>query len=304
MNVLIAEDDRVSRMTLSACLRGWGFEVIAVDNGQQAFDVLAQPDGPRLALLDWEMPGLDGIEVCARLRAVSGLPFRYLIVLTGREREEDIVAALDRGADDFITKPWKPGELRARLGVGQRMVQLQEQIEENHRTLSRAAQTDYLTGIWNRSAVMRRLEEEVGRSDREHAPLSVLMFDVDHFKNINDTHGHVAGDVVLIEVARRLREACRVYDVVGRYGGEEFLAVVPLAPYAEVEKVAERFRAAIADGPVRTEQAVISVTMSVGAVWREPGGRAGVDALVQMADKMLYQAKENGRNRVELRPFE
>jgi len=155
MNVLIAEDDRVSRMTLSACLRGWGYEVISVDNGQEAFDLLAQPDGPRLALLDWEMPGLDGIEVCARVRAVSGLPFRYLIVLTGRDREEDIVAALDRGADDHITKPWKPGELRARLGVGQRMVQLQEQVEANNRTLSLAAQTDYLTGIWNRSAVTR-----------------------------------------------------------------------------------------------------------------------------------------------------
>jgi len=303
MNVLIAEDDRVSRMTLTARLRGWGFEVISVDNGQEALDVLAKPDGPRLALLDWEMPGLDGIEVCARLRAVSGLPFRYLIVLTGREREEDIVAALDRGADDYITKPWKPGELRARLGVGQRMVQLQEQIEENNRNLSLAAQTDYLTGIWNRSAVMRRLEEELALAARQGAPLSVLMLDVDHFKRVNDTYGHVAGDQVLIEVTRRLRKACRPYDVVGRYGGEEFLAVISQVSYDKLEALAQRFREFVAATPIQTDGPAVAVTVSLGGVWLMPGPPGDADTLIKAADAMLYRAKENGRNRVELRAF-
>jgi diguanylate cyclase (GGDEF)-like protein len=283
MKVLIAEDDKVSRMTLSACLRGWGYEVAPAENGREAFDLLADPDGPRLALLDWEMPEMDGIDVCAKLRTVSDLPFRYLILLTGRGREEDIIAALEKGADDYITKPWMPGELRARLGVGQRMVLLHEQIEAHGRELALAAQTDYLTQIENRSAVLKRLEEESARAKRERMPLSVLMVDVDHFKRVNDTHGHTAGDRVLVEIARRLHEACRPYDVVGRYGGEEFLAVIPHAPYEEICVIAERFRERVAATPVQTDRCAVAVTVSIGGVWLPPEVPGGLPALLDQA---------------------
>ena len=298
MHLLIAEDDNVTRLTLSACLRSWGYKVTAVGNGQEAYEILAEPNGPRLALLDWEMPGLDGTEICEKLCAIRDLPFRYLILLTGHDSEESIITALEKGADDYITKPWKPGELRARLGVGQRTVQVHEQLEEQTRQLALAAQTDYLTRIWNRSAVIGRLEEELSRAGREKAALSVFMMDVDHFKKVNDTYGHAAGDHVLIEVAHRLREACRPYDVVGRYGGEEFLAVIWNASSEATQMLAERFRETIASKPIRADSETIPITISLGAAWKPPQMRVDMRILINEADKMLYQAKETGRNRV------
>ena len=300
MNLLIAEDDSVTRLTLSACLRSWGYEVTALGDGLQAFEILAKPNGPRLALLDWEMPGLDGTEVCEKLRAIRNLPFRYLILLTGHDSEESIVTALAKGADDYITKPWKPGELRARLGVGQRTIQIHEQLEEQTRQLALAAQTDYLTRIWNRSAVIGRLEAELSRAERENASLSVFMMDADHFKLVNDTYGHTAGDQVLIEIAHRLREACRPYDIVGRYGGEEFLAVIWNASFEATQMLAERFREIVAAKTIRAENIMIPVTISLGATWKPPALRMDIRTIVNEADKMLYQAKESGRNRVIL----
>ncbi len=303
MKILVAEDDKVSRMTLAACLRGWGYEVLSAGDGLSAFEWLEKTHGPRLALLDWEMPGLDGIEVCAKLRAIADLPFRYLIVLTGRDREEDIVAALEKGADDYITKPWTPGELRARLGVGQRMVRLYEQLEENSLQLALAAQTDSLTEIWNRSAVMRRLNEECARAARDGTPLSVFMLDLDNFKRVNDTKGHQAGDQVLREVARFFREACRPYDNVGRYGGEEFLIVIPGASYGKTEALAQRLRQVVAVTPIHVDGVRLPVTVSIGAVWLAPGQPGDMAGLIRTADTMLYRAKELGRNRVETSVF-
>ncbi len=299
MKILVAEDDKVSRMTLAACLRGWGYEVISVADGLAAFEWLEKTHGPRLAVLDWEMPGLDGIEVCAKLRAITDLPFRYLIVLTGRDREEDIVAALEKGADDYITKPWTPGELRARLGVGQRMVRLYEQLEETSLRLALAAQTDGLTEIWNRSAIMSRLNEESARAARGGTPLSLFMLDVDHFKRVNDTYGHQVGDQVLKEVARLLRDTCRRYDNMGRYGGEEFLIVVPDVSYGETETFAQRFRQLIAVTPIYADGTRVPVTVSIGAVWLAPEQSGDMGSLIKAADCMLYRAKEFGRNRVE-----
>lgn len=303
MRVLIAEDETASRRMLSVCLTGWGYEVIAVDNGAAALECLQRPDGPRLALLDWEMPEMDGVDVCAKLRAMDGLPFRYLIVLTGHNREEDVIAALDIGADDHMTKPWTPGELRARLGVGERMIRLYEQLEEQTRNLAIAAQTDYLTQLCNRSVVMERLGEELTRTVRTGMPLSVLMLDIDHFKQVNDSYGHTAGDQVLIEVAKRLKEGCRPYDVVGRYGGEEFLVMISPKSYEDTLIAAQRFWALVGAAPIKARGAEIDVTVSVGGVWLAPGFQSTVDALVNAADLMLYRAKELGRNRVEICAF-
>ncbi len=303
MKVLIAEDETTSRRMLSICLSGWGYDVLAVDNGSAALELLAQPDGPRLALLDWEMPGMDGIEVCKHVRALQNVPFRYLIVLTAHNREEDVVLALENGADDHITKPWTPGELRARLGVGQRMIRLYEQIEEHAHNLTVAAQTDYLTRLYNRSVVLERLGEELSRTVRVGMPMSVLMADIDHFKNVNDTYGHLAGDDVLQEVAKRLRLGCRPYDVVGRYGGEEFLMMISPKSYEDTEIAAKRFHALVASAPIEAKGFSLDVTISVGGIWLPPGTPCSVDALVNAADHMLYQAKNRGRNRVEVCSF-
>jgi two-component system cell cycle response regulator len=299
MKILVAEDDLVSRKMLSASLTNWGYDVIHADNGLLALDLLMQPDGPRMALLDWVMPGLEGIEVCSRLRAHPDLSFRYLIVLTGRDHPEDVVKALEQGADDYVTKPWTSAELRARIGVGQRIIQLHERLEDNARRLIMVAQTDDLTQIWNRPAIMRRLGEEVARSNRLKLPFALLMLDIDHFKQVNDTYGHLAGDAVLKEVAARIQSACRKYDVVGRYGGEEFLALLHNTSQRDVRGLAERFLRTIAAQPIPVGDASLTVTASIGATWYNPDELTGIDPLVGFADKMLYQAKANGRNRVE-----
>jgi two-component system cell cycle response regulator len=303
MKVLVAEDDLVSLKMLSAALGNWGYEVIPANNGLLAFDLLTQQDGPRLALLDWEMPGMEGIEVCSRLRERTDLPFRYLIVLTGRDRPEDVAAALEQGADDHVTKPWTSAELRARIGVGNRIIRLHEHLEENERRLIKVAQTDDLTQIWNRPAIMRRLDQELARSDRSKLPFALLMLDVDHFKAVNDSYGHLAGDAVLKEIAARIQNACRKYDIVGRYGGEEFLAILHNTSPEGVWSLAQRFRSCIAEQPISAEGISLTVTASVGAVWHNPEFQSSVDLLVGLADKMLYQAKENGRNRVEFAHF-
>jgi diguanylate cyclase (GGDEF)-like protein/PAS domain S-box-containing protein len=179
----------------------------------------------------------------------------------------------------------------------------QEQLEDSNRILTVTARTDYLTQILNRAAILQRLDDELARAVRQSTPLSVFMVDVDHFKTINDTFGHAAGDQVLIEIAQRLSAACRVYDAVGRYGGEEFLLVVPVASYESTEVIAERFRKCVEANPITVGNVKVSVTVSVGGVWNAPGNSGDVDSIVNMADMMLYQAKEDGRNRVELCPY-
>jgi two-component system cell cycle response regulator len=300
MKILVAEDDLVSLKMLSAALTSWGYEVIPANNGLLAYDLLIQPDGPRLALLDWEMPGMEGIDICSRLRARTDLPIQYLIVLTGHNCPEDVATALEQGADDYVAKPWTSAELRARIGVGNRIIRLHESLEENARRLAKIAQTDDLTQIWNRPAIMRRLSEELARSDRLKVPFAMLMLDVDHFKQINDSYGHLAGDAVLKEVAARIESTCRSYDLVGRYGGEEFLALLHNPARDDVWSLAQRFREVIAKQPMIVEGAALTVTVSVGAIWHDPENVSSVDSLVGLADKMLYQAKENGRNRVEI----
>ena len=179
------------------------------------------------------------------------------------------------------------------------MIQLHERLEDNARRLIRVAQTDDLTQIWNRPAIMRRLEEELARSNRLRLPLALFMLDVDHFKQVNDRHGHLAGDAVLKEVAARMHSVCRPYDVVGRYGGEEFIAVLHNTSREDISALAQRFRNAIAERPINVAENALTVTASIGAAWYHPQKQLTVDALVDFADKLLYQAKENGRNRVE-----
>jgi len=295
MKVLIAEDDVTSRILLQKVLSRWDYEVVATKNGLEAWEVLQSEDAPRLAILDWMRPELDGVEVCRRVRALDAEQPPYLILLTARGGTDDIVEGLDAGADDYLGKPYDPEELRARVDVGRRFLELNERLIEAQRALEVQARTDALTGILNRGAIVRRLGEELARAVREHTTLSVGMIDIDHFKRVNDTYGHAAGDVVLQEVVRRALSVARPYDVIGRFGGEEFLVIVPNTGSAEAEDVLERMRVAVAGSPLRIDGQELTVTVSVGGATSR--GEA-VDQLIVRADDELYRAKEAGRNRV------
>jgi len=262
--------------------------------------VLRKPNAPKLAILDWVMPGMDGIELCRRLRGLKTSDPVYIILLTSRSDKQDIVLGLEAGANDYISKPYDNEELRARAGVGRRMVELQRQLISAKKELKHMATHDFLTGAPNRRAILGSLEKEIMRADRENATLSIGLCDVDHFKEINDTWGHQVGDEVLQEIVRRIQAMLRCYDHVGRYGGEEFLTAVPYINYGG-ESAFERLRKAVADPHISTRAGDISVTISIGVV--TVTGAAETDTLLMSADKALYRAKDNGRNRVVYTQF-
>lgn len=298
MIVLIAEDDAISRRMLEAFLVKWGFEVVVASEGGAAWDILQRNDAPRFAILDWMMPGKDGIEICRNLRQRKGRPYTYILLLTARGRKQDIVEGLEAGADDYVTKPFDPYELRARLRAGRRIVELQEQLLQAREALRDQASRDPLTGVWNHGAILTILRKEVARAARTHGPLAVVMIDVDRFKGINDSHGHLAGDSVLRETSRRLRGAMRTYDSLGRYGGDEFMAVVPGCEPEAAARFAESFRARIDRKAIETSEGLVPVTLSLGVVALESTQGVKSETLVRVADAVLYRAKIAGRNRV------
>ena len=293
MKILIAEDDATSRRILERAVVRLGHEPISVTNGTDAEELLLPPEGPRLAILDWMMPGTDGLAVCRAVRRRVG-PYVYVILLTARDRHEDRVAALDADVDEFLTKPLDAGDLQARLRSGKRLLDLQESLLETQEQLRYQATHDDLTGLWNRSMVRKHLDAELSRAKRNAKPVAALLADVDHFKKVNDTYGHAAGDVVLREAAVRMRAALRAYDSVGRYGGEEFLIVLPDCDTASALQAAERARALVA-APLNVDGIDLPLTISLGVASTLTSAYDS-DALIRAADQALYRAKAAGRN--------
>ncbi|HVO56621.1 MAG TPA: diguanylate cyclase [Dongiaceae bacterium] len=300
--VLIAEDDKISRRLLQNTLEKAGYEVTAVEDGGAAIRLLCQSDGPRLALLDWMMPGSDGPAVVRAVRAQESTPYVHMILLTSRQSKEDIIAGLEAGADDYLVKPFNPQELRARLRTGERILQLEDTLVEAREEMRFRATHDALTQLLNRGMIMDTLKRELVRARRDPSGkgVSLVLADVDHFKKVNDSYGHAAGDEVLRQVAHRLASSVRAYDAVSRYGGEEFLIVLPgCAAQMGVER-AGQMRRLIAATPVLTENGPISVTMSLGVVGTIDWPELEAEQLIHQADLALYKAKELGRNRAVL----
>lgn len=298
MKILIAEDDPTSRMILEAVVSEWGYEPTAVEDGAQALTVLKAEEPPRLLLLDWEMPKLNGLALCKLIREEDTSNPPYIILLTGRSDTEDIVTGLKFGANDYISKPFENAELQARLQVGKRMLDLQDELNRAKEAMAFQANYDELTGLMNRRAVMKSMANELERSKRNFQPLYICMCDIDHFKKINDTHGHLAGDAVLKEIAERFNTSLRPYDICGRYGGEEFLIILN-SKEDHVQDLFERVRQAIADNPFTYEQTVLNVTISCGVtLYSPPTDERNSTQLLTDADTALYEAKNGGRNRI------
>ena len=299
MKILIADDDPISRRLLERTLQHSGYEVITAEDGRQAASELSKTDGPRLALVDWMMPELDGLGVCREVRAKHDESYVYILLLTSKESSEDVVKGLEAGADDYLTKPFHPAELKARLHTGRRILQLEDKLVEAREDMRFKATHDALTSLWDRGAVLALLRNELSRSARELTSVSLLLCDIDHFKQINDIHGHQSGDEVLEEVSTRLLDAVRSYDAVGRYGGEEFLIVLSGCDAEHLETRAEQVRKAISDVPFSTAQGPIFVSLSIGAITIQNWDKSKpIEPLLKRADIALYRAKESGRNRV------
>lgn len=300
MKILIADDEMILRRLLQRTLEHAGYAVTTVENGRQAIEQLNQSNGPRLALLDWMMPELDGPGVCREIRKNKNLSYIYLLLLTSKGEKEDIVDGLEAGADDYLTKPFNADELKARLRTGLRILDLEDRLVQAREQMRFQATHDGLTSLWNRGVVLELLGRELIRSRREQVSTAILMCDLDHFKNVNDSHGHLAGDEVLKETAKRLLSSVRSYDFVGRYGGEEFLIFLNNCNPLHAAARAEEIRKAISEKPMHTSYGQVAVTMSLGLMLSHEWGHRPVEELLQHADAALYAAKAAGRNCVKL----
>jgi diguanylate cyclase (GGDEF)-like protein len=251
-------------------------------------------------MIDWVLPDIDGIELCRRIRQkVSSSHYVYVIMITGKQGRKNLLKGMEAGADDYLVKPFDELELRARLLVGKRIVTLQKDLVLAREAMRHAASHDALTGLLNRAEVLRLLESELARAKRERKPVAVVMADIDHFKNVNDLHGHLVGDHVLTEVARRLKSKLRVYDGVGRIGGEEFLLILPGCDLKAAMMRADELRLFIANNDVAASGITRAITLSMGVAIAEPASDFKIEALLERADAALYEAKRKGRNQVQ-----
>lgn len=305
VQILIADDSIVSRHLLDATLRKWGYDVVVACDGTEAWNILQSENSPKIAILDWMMPGLTGLEVCRRTRANAKEKdvYTYLILLTSKSQREDLIEGMESGADDYLTKPFDQHELKVRLRPGIRILELHQELISAREELRDQATKDFLTRIWNRSSILDILERELVRAGRERTPVGVILADLDHFKAINDSYGHFAGDAVLREFVRRMGGAMRAYDSMGRYGGEEFLIVLPGCDATDTQKQAERMRLALDQEAMALNEDLKMVSCSFGATAWIPGDLATEEALIRVADDALYAAKRNGRNCVVYIPF-
>jgi two-component system, cell cycle response regulator len=300
MRILVADDDGIMRRALTKMLQSLGYEVLLAQDGNHAWQLLQKPDAPYLVILDWMMPGMDGVAVCSKLRTLEKDISPYVILLTAMDNKTDLVKGFNAGADDYVAKPFYPDELFVRIRAGERIINLQMESLAARDALRKQATYDFLTGLRNRAAILNELQRECEKSPRLNIPVSVVMVDVDHFKQVNDTYGHPAGDKVLAEVAKRMASAVRTYEAIGRYGGEEFVIVLTGCDLDGAGIMAERVRCSVAARECDVRGTKIPVSVSLGVSSSSQIVQATPKILTEMADSALYRAKQAGRNRVEL----
>ncbi len=317
--ILIAEDDPAYYTVLDGMVKRWGYDTVWAKNGKEALEILKKPDSPQLAILDWMLPGLEGVEVCRilkesfadELKKFLNFSFEendkyrpkyiYTIILTAKSEPEDLVYALEKGADDYIVKPFNAPELQARIRMGFRVIELYNQFISAQMKLKKLATCDYLTGVFNRMAILQRVQEEIYKCNRDGGVFSIILLDIDKFKTINDTYGHLVGDKVLIQFTKLVQSVLRKYDKLGRIGGEEFLIFLLNCNNNEAYRISERIRKTLENSPVRVDDIELKVTASFGVSSWDPKIHKNLDDLLKAADKAVYEAKERGGNTTVLR---
>ena len=300
MHILVVEDSPVYRRLLTSHLQEWGFPFIIAKDGSEAWTLLQRQGCPKLVLMDWVLPGIDGIELCRRIRSAdSGNSYLYVILLTGKDCKQDRLEAMEAGADDYLMKPFDQLELKARLLVGKRIVGFHEQFALTRESTRYASTHDSLTGMMNRGEILNFLHCELARTKRSEKPLTVILGDIDQFKKVNDSLGHLHGDEALKEVARRLRSKLRIYDGVGRYGGDEFLMILAGCDLMTALIRADELRACVGGKPIVSFGVPRNITLSMGVGVSTDPSAGDIDSLLSQASRGLYAAKQKGRNRVE-----
>ncbi|MBL0700696.1 MAG: diguanylate cyclase [Desulfosarcina sp.] len=300
--ILIAEDNPVSGKMLEKILVREGHKVILAENGRIAMEKFNNKFYP-IIVTDWMMPEMNGLELCKAIRAGDRQSYVYIILVTANNDKQKVVAGLEAGADDYITKPYNPAELIARLNTGIRFLRLEESLKKANEEIRKLSIKDSLTGSYNRAFISQHLPQELKRAIRYNRPMSLIFCDIDHFKRINDTFGHSAGDQVLKEFVRILSDSIRMnLDWIGRYGGEEFLIILPETDIHGAYFLAERLRKKVEAMVIGIMEQTISITASFGVTElnHETAYEAGADEeLINVADQYMYKAKNEGRNMVK-----
>ena len=297
LGILVVEDERDIRDMVALMVRGMGHTVYTAENGREGLEKIHR-HGVSIVLLDLMMPEMDGFEFCQAVKEDQTLSDLHIIITSAKEALEDKVKGLELGAADYLTKPFSLTELRARIGVGERITRAQRKLKEQQALLEKLAREDKLTGLYNRRHFEERAVEECQRAQRYRRPLSLLLCDLDHFKKVNDQYGHSAGDMVLQQIGQAIQQCCRTSDLTARLGGEEFTVLLTETGINEAQKVAERLCAAVRLLTFAHPSGPFHITMSIGIATINPTHT--LEALVDEADQALYLAKRNGRNRVEL----
>jgi diguanylate cyclase (GGDEF)-like protein len=307
MKIVIAEEESVVRSMLETTLPKWGYEVVTASDGAHAWQELQKGDGTRLAILDRTLPGMDGLEICRQARRRIELPYIYILLLLAKGQEQDMLEGMKAGADDILLKPLDLNELMIRLRLAKRVLELQEQLQSAHAAIGYQTTHDPLTGLANRASILDTLLRELARVRREGSHVGLILAEIDNFKHINETHGHLAGDAVLREAARRLRATVRPYDNAGRYGAEEFLIVAPGCDAANALSQAERIRTAMGGQSMdisewgkfaSAQEGKIHVTLSLGVATGDK--LKETEPLLRAVEAARARAQKAGRNRIEL----
>ncbi|HET9177319.1 MAG TPA: diguanylate cyclase [Terriglobia bacterium] len=298
MKVLVADDEPVNRRLLEILLNKWGYEVSVAADGQEAWRHLQGAASPRIAILDWMMPEMDGVEVCRKIREDKSRRPVYVLLLTAKQATEDANGRYESVADDYLPKPYAAHELKARLRAGKRILELEDQLREAGEALQVETTRDTLTGLWSRSSILEILHREIHRGGRQNSSLTLLMIDIDDLGQINHHHGHLAGDAVMREAARRIRNSIRVYDSLGRYSGGQFVIVSPDCDRSGAMTQAQRIQSTISEEAFKTFKGDFPVTISTGIAVGSSTHQA--DELISAAEAALAQARKAGPNRIEL----
>ena len=299
MKILVIEDSALDRRIVTKNLKQWGYEFDVVTTGAAGWKALQAADAPKLVITDWMLPDMEGVELCRKVRnAGDGKPYTYIVLVTARNKKRDLLKAMEAGADDYLAKPFSTLELKARLIAAKRILDLQDQLIQLGDSLRFAATHDPLTGLWNRAQILDFLQRELVRADRDEKPLGVVLADLDHFKKVNDTLGHLAGDAVLKDISKKMHGNIRVYDGIGRYGGEEFLIVFPGCEYKIAMRRAEDIRRLVGESPILALGHKVKVTVSLGVAIANPAVDSTPESVLNRADQALYEAKRKGRNHV------
>jgi len=301
--ILIVEDDPVSRRLLEKTLVKAGHEFVSVENGRKALEEFKERFFP-IVLTDWMMPEMNGLQLCRAIRERTNTGYVFTVLLTAKDSKDDIVAGLEAGADDYLTKPVNQAELIARIKTGIRILELERSLKRANEEIRILSITDPLTGCYNRGYMTERLPQEIKRAKRYRHSLSLVLCDIDHFKKINDTYGHQVGDRILKEFVQWINESIRDgVDWLARYGGEEFLIVVPETDTKGACCVVERLRRMLSQKAIEIQGERIRITASFGVTGLDPDTpdeKISPEALITQADECLYQAKQEGRNRVRV----